>query len=357
MPPGPVRLADPAFANPLLVHMHALLTVCGAQVPATGDTIRGRILDDVLDREQDRWAATSPTGVPTGGARTRQQAVTVATLLAPPTEIAAGHAMAIIDDFAPDAAAGARAAVATWLRELYAGIDPPWVAPLRPDLLAEQLLATCAQLSDLVLAGYASMPEQAEQILTELNRAGTRLPVRGALDLLLDDHLPDLLTAAIDAPAGRLPELLDQAQQLAPQPGLAAQLADQMPEHSVQLAALAATLTSQQVTHYRAATITGEPDAAGHLAGSLNNLANGLAGLGRREDSLAAIQEASTIRRELAARWPDAYHQELELSLEVVAWLEAAGDFSDASPQNPSSDNGPLSPPPATAFAPLGSAG
>jgi tetratricopeptide (TPR) repeat protein len=233
------------------------------------------------------------------------------------------------------------------------------------------------------------MPEQAEQILTELNRAGTRLPVRGALDLLLDDHLPDLLTAAIDAPAGRLPELLDQALQLAPQPGLAAQLADQMPEHSVQLAALAATLTSQQVTHYRAATITGKPDAAGHLAGSLNNLANGLAGLGRREDALAAIQEASTIRRELAAarpdafrpdlarslnnlavllgdlgrwqdalaaieeavtirqelaaRWPDAYHQELELSLEVVAWLEAAGDLSDASPQNPSSDNGPLS--------------
>ena len=31
-PAGPVSLADPAFANPLLVHMHALLTVCGAQV-------------------------------------------------------------------------------------------------------------------------------------------------------------------------------------------------------------------------------------------------------------------------------------------------------------------------------------
>ena len=205
-PAGPVRLADPAFANPLLVHMHALLTVGGAQVPATGDAIRERILDAVLDRERDHWAATFPAGVPTGGARTRQQAVTVATLLAPPTETAAGHAMTVIDEFAPDAAAGARAAVATWLHELYPGSDPPWVAPLRPDLLAEQLLATSAQLSELVLAGYASitMPEQAEQILTELTRAGTRLPVRGALDRLLDDHLPDLLTAAIDAPAGRL---------------------------------------------------------------------------------------------------------------------------------------------------------
>ena len=369
-----MRLADPAFANPLLVHMHALLAVSGAQVPTTGDGIRERILDAVLDRERDRWDATFPTGVPTGGARTRQQAVTVATLLAPPTEIAAGHAMTVIDEFAPDAAAGARAAVATWLRELYPGSDPPWVAPLRPDLLAEQLLATCAQLSELVLAGYASitMPEQAEQILTELTRAGTRLPVRGALDRLLDDYLPDLLTAAIDAPAGRLPDLLDRALQQAPQPELAATLADQMPEHSVQLAALAATLTSQQVTRYRAEALGGEPDAARRLAGSLNNLSNRLADLGRREEALAAIQEAATIHRELAAarpdafrpglakslrnlaialadlgrreealaaiqeaadtyqelaaRWPDAYHRDLEQSLRVAARLEHGED-------------------------------
>ena len=35
-----MRLADPAFANPLLVHMHALFSVCGAQVPTTGDVVR-----------------------------------------------------------------------------------------------------------------------------------------------------------------------------------------------------------------------------------------------------------------------------------------------------------------------------
>jgi hypothetical protein len=33
--------------------------------------------------------------------------------------------------------------------------------------------------------------------------------------------------------------------------------------------------------------------------------------LGRREEALAAIQEATNLCRELAARWPDAYHQEL----------------------------------------------
>ena len=318
-PAGPVRLADPAFANPLLVHMHALLTVCGAQVPATGDAIRERILDAVLGRERKRWAATFPADVPTGGAETRQQAVTVASLLAPPTKVAARHAMTVIDEFAPDAAAGARAEVATWLHKLYPGSDPPWVAPLRPGLLAEQLLATCDQLTDLVLAGYATMPGQAEQILTELTRAGTRPPVRGALDRLLAGHLPDLLTAAIGAPAGRLPDLLDRALQLAPQPGPAATLADQLPEHSVGLAALAATLTSQQVTCYRAGTTGEEPDAAGRLAGSLNNLSVRLAALGRREDALVAIQEAAGIYRELVTVRPDAFRPGLAMSLDVLS--------------------------------------
>ena len=68
---------------------------------------------------------------------------------------------------------------------------------------------------------------------------------------------------------------------------------------------------------------------------SLNNLSVRLADLGRREDALAAIQEAVTIRRELAARWPDAYPQELEQSLRVVAWLEYDEDLSDASPREP----------------------
>ena len=79
-----------------------------------------------------------------------------------------------------------------------------------------------------------------------------------------------------------------------------------MPFQSVQLAVLAATLTSQQVTQYRAGTIRGDPDAANRLASSLNNLSGRLAYLGRPEDALAAIEEATGIRRELAAASPDA---------------------------------------------------
>ena len=69
------------------------------------------------------------------------------------------------------------------------------------------------------------------------------------------------------------------------------------------------------------------------LAESLNNMAVVLGDLGRPEDALAAIEEAVTIRRELAARWPDAHRHELEQSLEVVAWLEHGEDVSDASPR------------------------
>ena len=47
---------------------------------------------------------------------------------------------------------------------------------------------------------------------------------------------------------------------------MAAPLADQMPRSSVRLAALAATLASQQVTQVRADALTGEPDALVHLA-------------------------------------------------------------------------------------------
>ena len=90
------------------------------------------------------------------------------------------------------------------------------------------------------------------------------------------------------------------ALQLAPRPDLAAPLADPMPERSVRLAALAATLASQQVTRSRARASEGEPDTASRLAGSLNNLSVRLSDLGRREDALAVIEEAVTIRRELA---------------------------------------------------------
>jgi hypothetical protein len=64
-------------------------------------------------------------------------------------------------------------------------------------------------------------------------------------------QLADLLEVAIDHPSTRLPDLLAVALTRCPQPEAAAALVGQLPEHSVGLAALAATLASQAVDHHR----------------------------------------------------------------------------------------------------------
>ncbi|WP_222273157.1 tetratricopeptide repeat protein [Modestobacter marinus] len=300
--------------------MHALLAAAGARAPTTGKDLRERILDAVLDRERRRWAETFPRSVNISGDATRQQAVATATLLAPPDQPAAAALLGLIDDLT-DASKVARRSVANWLHERYPGAEPPWVAPLRPDLLAEQLLATCPALTDLVLTGYrqitdsASSGAQVEQLLAELTRSATREPVRDALDRLLTDRLPDLLTAALADPAGRLPDLLDRALTQCPQSQAAGALVDRLPEYSIGLAALAATLTAQSVDHHRRLAATDSNTHTPDLASSLNNLSNRLGDLGRREDALSTIEEALTLRRALAAAHPDTYIPDLAMSL------------------------------------------
>ena len=58
---------------------------------------------------------------------------------------------------------------------------------------------------------------------------------------------------------------------------------------------------------------------------------------------MGVIQEAATICRELAVRWPDAYQQELGQSLRVVARLEGAETSAMYPRRKLGSDNGPLS--------------
>ena len=52
---------------------------------------------------------------------------------------------------------------------------------------------------------------------------------------------------------------------------------------------------------------------------ALNNLAIRLSEVGQREAALAPAKEAVAIRRELAAKAPDAYRPDLALSLSVLA--------------------------------------
>src|SRR5262249_44662549 len=153
-------------------------------------------------------------------------------------------------------------ALVVWAHQLYPG--PGYWNPLRPDMLAEQHLADTAQLSTLATsAARIAVGQQREaalftQLLAELTRGAPNQPaLRTALDELLPTALPRIVHLTVTAGPAELADLASLALQQAPQPELAATLADQMPGHSVQLAALAATLTSQQVTQYRIGMVDG----------------------------------------------------------------------------------------------------
>jgi hypothetical protein len=278
------------------------------------------------------WVSVRPDRM-----RDTDQVVALATLTAVADQACAMALLAALPSQAEVTRIGAEA-LTSWAHRLYA--RPGYWNPLRPDLLAEQHLADTIRLPALATTAAqltAGQPWEARvliQLLSELTRGAPNQPtVRAALDELLAAALSRIVDLAITTGPAELADLASLALQLAPRPDRAAPSADQMPEHSVRLTAFAATVTSQQVTWYRAGASDGEPGAANRLAGSLNNLAVRLGDLGRREEALAAIQEAAAIRRELVARWPDAYQHELEQALQVAAWLEHGEDLSDAAPQ------------------------
>ena len=106
---------------------------------------------------------------------------------------------------------------------------------MRPDLLAEQHLADTAQLPALaataarLAAGQRWEAGLLAQLLAGLTRGGSDQPaILAALDELLAAALPRIVDLAITGHP-ELADLTSLALQLAPQPALAAELADQMP--------------------------------------------------------------------------------------------------------------------------------
>jgi tetratricopeptide (TPR) repeat protein len=331
-PPPTGELADPAYAEPLLIHIAALLRT--VDMPATppppdpdrirapgddiaaaqpGSPVRQRLLRALCERERTRWHQLG------AGAHLcfnpdlplADQVVALATLTAAADQACATSLLAALPNQAEVTRIGAEA-LAAWAHRLYAG--PGYWNTLRPDLLAEQHLADTKQLSALttsaarLAAGQRWEAEVLTQLLSKLTHGAPNQPaIRAALYELLAAALPRIVDLAITTGPAELADLASRALQLTPQPDLAAPLVGQMPQHSVRLAALAATLTSQQVDQYRADALGGDPGGASRLAGSLNDLAVRLVELGRREKALAPIQEAVTIRRELAAARPHWY--------------------------------------------------
>jgi tetratricopeptide (TPR) repeat protein len=340
-PSPPPGLDDPAYGEPLLIHIAALLRTvqtsaspppglgeqCGPEKDSTagqpGPPVRQALLKDLCERERTRWYRLGEHLLFNPDLPLVDQVVTLATLTAAGDQPCATSLLAALPNQAEVTRIGAEALV-VWAHRLYSG--PGYWNPLRPDLLAEQHLADTAQLAPLAIAAAqlaAGQPWEAAlltQLLAELTRGAPNQPaVQAALGELLAAALPRFVDLVVTAGHAGLADLASLALQLAPQPGLAASLADQMPDYSVPLAALAATVTSQQVTHYRACMIDGDTNTVILLAMALNNLSVRLSGLGRREEALAAGEEATNTWRELAAARPNTWRPALAESLKTLA--------------------------------------
>src|SRR5262249_22692337 len=212
-----------------------------------------------------------------------------------------------------------RDTVRDWIAQLYPpGDTRPWWQ-LQPDRLAERFVGTRLQTTpDLVDPLLATATgTQTTQLLTVYAGAAHHRAFGGRLD----PHLSDLCVRHADVLA--LPAIEVATQVEAPGPLITAlrhltaspqasiedltAMAGQLPLTSHNLAEWAGELTQRLVNEYRHRA-TNDPDAfLPELAASLNNLSVRLGELGRQEEGLAAIQEAVTIHRQLAAARPDTF--------------------------------------------------
>ena len=209
------------------------------------------------------------------------------------------------------------------------------IAPLEPDLLGEHHVALVADdvLINACLDWAGDDETLRRTILTVLNRA-TRQEHGACADeaerqltRLMDErgtvYAADLVAVGISTP-GKLEAQLPELENIVPNLVIAEldRLYSELPRQTVRLMVLALLVSQQQVEFAReqiASETPGDTDtsllARVRLAWSLNNCSIRNSDLGRREDALAASEEAAEIYRQLAAEHPDAFRPDLAMSL------------------------------------------
>ena len=337
--PDPPDLTAMAFADPLMVHLAALLAASGEPFDATqgpSGTVRTRVMRAFLDLEAARWptqiAAEEPAQIAPVVLR---RCVGAATITAPRDESSGAATLVAVPDLATDSEIGRRHALARWLHTLNAGSD--YWNPLRPDPLADRLLADLDALPELAVTVTQQAIQQTDRatldrLLAELTRAAAANGGAAAVALnRIYDQLGELLDAALTQPDGPLPQRLNAALEQVPAPAAAAKLVGRLPGPSLAIADLAETLTGQSVMHYRQLTADDPAAQNPNLAWSLNDHSTRLAVLGRFEDALEASTEAVAIDRKLAEAQPDLFRPDLANSLNTQSSeLAGLGRLEDA---------------------------
>ena len=189
------------------------------------------------------------------------------------------------------------------------------IGTVEPDMVGEAVLLLAWEESqgrkgvDVIRRAMADAPESATQVV-----------IRTCQDYAIHGHVAPLtwLDALGTDAARNLPVLLA--------------LLNELPEATLELRERAVDLTAIAVAAFRdrIEDSGGQNDEAG-LATNLNNPSNRLNAVGRREDALAASEEAVALYRALAATRPDAFRPDLALSLNTLSnSLDAVGRREDA---------------------------
>jgi tetratricopeptide (TPR) repeat protein len=189
------------------------------------------------------------------------------------------------------------------------------IAPILPDIVGEAF----------VLLALADPLQDASATVL---RAATRAPLAVATTIV--HALQDFHHTGQKAPADWLRALAESAES---DVALLEGIEGALPEHTLELRELAMRATGALLN--RLADLPSEVQSSDGVKAErsrlLNNLASRLSELGRREEALAAAQEAVRLRRELAAARPDAFLPNLAVSLNnLAAMLSELGRREEA---------------------------
>ena len=347
----------------LVVHAAALLAVLDTETAVSAIGTRqttNDVLSGLLDHERRYWQQSldRKLGVPLDP-DVIERVVAVGCLIGADDQESAMELLAVVPDLADGQLRGA---LARWLHDLYpvaATRGRDWIGQLRPDLIAERLVVTVLDKHpELIPPLFASLGQsRAERALTVLARAALTQPaaldqIRRALGTdpgylvvpamavtmttnpALAPVIRNVLTSGV-IPADRL-EAIDQA---IPYPSIAlaevgavvagalAEAAETEDRRASSLVSLSQWLAAvgrreealaaieEAVTAYRQLARPHPKEFLPDLATSLNSQSVCLSALGRREAALAAIEEAVAIRRELAGARPKEFLPDLAMSL------------------------------------------
>ncbi len=302
------RLAGTAWAGaPLMLAIAAATAARSglAGVLAMGEVELARI---VAETELARIRRVAPgRGAPAGLAPLLDHAAAVATLCEGLTADEARAAIAreaeALGYALPAGPAALRDALAVAMPDGAGGL-----APVEPDFVGEALLLAVwggkEHAGPAIARAHGQKPGA---VMHTVLRACQDYPVRGRREPL------DWLTVVREERSGDLQALVE--------------MANALPERTVELREFAAGLTEEIVSALRPLAAT-DPDAfRPNLAASLNNLSNRLSDLGDHGPALEAIREAVAVYRELAADRPDAFRPDLAGSLNNLSvHLSALGD-------------------------------